>query len=418
VRIKSLFLRKVFWYVYLSLLYLFTPSFSAYGNEIPAASGSRADIQAAADAAQPGDTIVIPAGTWDLSGQVFLPDGIHVKGAGRDNTILRKAYPSQEDKDPMFNVRCTATHPFRFSGITLYGDGVDRFWNGQRGSSILDTGLLLNGKCINFQIYDSRFSRFAGEGIFIRGNPLNIGPGNKIQGHPKGVVYNNEFIDNLYNNGFGYGIQLAGDENDWTLSLGSDNAVFIEDNYFDRNRHAIASNNASRYVFRYNTIVNNWYPWWAIDVHGLAAWPRGSRSYEIYGNTITGGIEWDTGNSHSTWGIGIRGGDGVIFDNSFSGVSLKEILITIEGTANRGYPLRDQTRDLWIWNNTSDGNPVTQVSLGWNDDMRTTNAEYLQEGRDYHFQQKPGYRPFTYPHPLRNTKPPQAPTNLRILPSG
>lgn len=418
----ALFFRKyVFAYV-LPILFFFTPSFVAYGDEILAASGKRADIQAAVDAATAGDTIVIPAGTWELSGQVFVPDGIHIKGAGRDSTILRKAYRSQPNKDPMLNVRCEATHPFRFSGITLYGDGVDRFRNGQVGIEIVEIGLLLNGKCINFQIFDCRFTHFAGQAIFLRGKPLNIGPGAKVRGHPTGVVYNNEFVENLYNAGFGYGIQLAGDENDWMLALGSDNAVFIEDNYFERNRHTITSNNASRYVFRYNRIVNNWYPWAAIDAHGLSAWPRGSRSYEIYGNEVSGGVEWDTGKPHATWDIGIRGGDGVIFDNVFVEVSGSEILVKIEGAekASRSYPHPDQTQDLWIWNNTDGhGNPMENVSLGWNDALREKNARYLQEGRDYHFREKPGYQPFTYPHPLRNGGTPggplSAPANVRVI---
>ena len=377
--------------------------------EITATSGNTSDIQAAVNQAQAGDTVIIPEGTWNATGQVFLQDGIHLKGNGRDKTRINKMYWAWEDTAPMFNVRCDGKGPgFKFSDITLHGDGASRFWSGERGNDLLDNGLLLNGKCIDFSIFQSRFEFFAGEGIFLRGPPLNIGPGVKIHGHPKGVIYKNEFLDNIYDSGFGYGIALAGDENDWTISLGSDNAVFIEDNYFYKNRHAIASNNASRYVFRHNVVTDNWNPWVAIDAHGLSSWPRGSRSFEIYGNTISGGIEWDTGISNPTWGIGPRGGDGVIFGNTFIGMQGREILMFNEKyETGTPYPQPDQTLDLWIWDNMSDGYLVTSVKLGWYEAMIAANSVYLQEGRDYYFAQKPGYTPFTYPHPLRATAKPK-----------
>lgn len=377
--------------------------------EIAATSGSTTDIQAAVNQAKAGDTVIIPEGTWNATGQVFLKDGIQLKGQGRDKTVIKKAYNSWEDADPMFNVRCEGNGPgFKFSGITLWGDGFRKFWNGERGSGMLDTGLFLNGKCLDFQIFDSKFTEFAGQAVFLRGKTLNVGPGTKLPGHARGVVFNNIFIDNLYDSGFGYGIQLAGDENDMSISLGSENAVFIEDNYFDRNRHTIASNNASRYVFRHNEVANNWYPWVAVDAHGKAAWPRGSRSFEIYDNTITGGIDWESQKPSGTWGIGPRGGDGVIFNNTFSGIKGKEILMFNEQYATGSpYPQMDQTRDLWIWNNKSDGSPVTSVKLGWSEAMIAANSVYLQQGRDYYFAQKPGYTPFTYPHPLRATAKPK-----------
>src|SRR6185369_16339677 len=52
---------------------------------ISAHSGSAADIQAAVNLAKTGDTITIPAGRFYFTGQVFAPDGIYIKGAGRDS---------------------------------------------------------------------------------------------------------------------------------------------------------------------------------------------------------------------------------------------------------------------------------------------------------------------------------------------
>ena len=47
--------------------------------------------QAAIDAANTGDTVVIPSGTFSFLGKVNAPDGIHIQGAGRDSTYLVKA---------------------------------------------------------------------------------------------------------------------------------------------------------------------------------------------------------------------------------------------------------------------------------------------------------------------------------------
>jgi outer membrane protein assembly factor BamB len=46
-------------------------------------------IQAALDAAEPGDTIVLGAGTFDTAAPLPIPDGVSLRGQGPDLTILR-----------------------------------------------------------------------------------------------------------------------------------------------------------------------------------------------------------------------------------------------------------------------------------------------------------------------------------------
>ena len=78
---------------------------------------------------------------------------------------------------------------------------------------------------------------------------------------------------------------------------------------------------------------------------------------------------------------------------------------------------------MYIWNNTTNGvlNGAIRVDTsdyGECSDADAT-ADYVQSGRDYFLNAgaKPGYMPFTYPHPLRTGGPaPSAPSNLRILP--
>jgi Concanavalin A-like lectin/glucanases superfamily/Right handed beta helix region len=368
-----------------------------YSADITATSGSKADIQAAVDMAQLGDTVIIPTGNWNFSGTVTLKERINVKGMGRDNTVLLK---SDQNNAPMFELTASSGTAFKISDITLNGIGYQLFKTNPN-STILDTGLIIYGKATDFVIQNCRFTGFTNSGVKFEASPA------ALQGHPSGVISNNQFTDIYYHTptfSLGYGVNVAGDEG-WPteLQLGSSNKVFIEDNYFEHNRHCIAANYGGRYVFRNNTVIDNYYPFAAIDAHGKYVGTHGTRSYEIYDNIISGGIEWND-TPHGTWGIGLRGGNGVVFNNTFTGM-WRAIYITIEyfySLSSPTYPVDDQITDLWLWNNIHNGNIMTSLSLGWNDQMAIDLGPFLQEDRDYHFAVKPGYVAYTYPHPLLN----------------
>ena len=151
----------------------------------------------------------------------------------------------------------------------------------------------------------------------------------EVHGDARGVIDHNRFIDNWYTSVVVYG----SGEQSWKepLTLGSGNAVYVEDNYFTQKNvghktmaHHIASNNGSRYVFRYNIIEDGYMASHSIDAHGNKyGWKRGSRSYEIYGNKIKAIHRWA--------GINIRGGDGVIFDNEIEGEFISPLHLMHEG---------------------------------------------------------------------------------------
>jgi hypothetical protein len=78
-------------------------------------------------------------------------------------------------------------------------------------------------------------------------------------------------------------------------------------------------------------------------------------------------------------GIGIRGGDGVIFGNTLRGFRNPLLLILESGTPEgrkASYPADDQIRDLWIWDNEIQGGSsapqIDQEAKG-----------FVEEGRDY-----------------------------------
>jgi hypothetical protein len=294
--------------------------------------------------------------------------------------------------------------PFKISDITFKGTGVEQLRKNP-DSRVIDNGINIFGGAKNFQIFNCRFTGFSGNAIYL------YGAGNaRLTGHPVGVIWGNEFIDIFYlsksGGARGYGVGVYGD-NSWPkLSLGTGDVLFIEDNRFERNRHCVAANYGARYVFRHNKIVNNYYPFAAIDTHGKGISKHGTRSYEIYNNQIAGGVEWKAPKAHATWGFGIRGGDGVIFNNSFEKMGKPGFLVieNYKKLMNKPYPLPGQTTALWLWGNKLNGKEVNKLYLGWNKQMIEALTPFLKEGRDYYYSRKKGYKPFAYPHPLRGIK--------------
>jgi hypothetical protein len=239
---------------------------------------------------------------------VYAPDGIYIRGAGRDSTFLVK---SDNTSAPMIIVDAKTGMPIKFSDITLQGrlDALQSTNRTTALTNVTDGGLYIKGAVKNFKIFNSRFTKFLRAGIEFRGD-AGSAPGEQM-----GVIYRNEFIDNWYIN-LGYGVAVDGSVNAWIrpIALGTANAVFVEDNLFVLNRHCVTATNGANYVARYNTVRNNYQDSQSFDAHGLSpAWPRGTRSVEIYGNVVTNAI--------TRWaGAGIRGGSGVIWGNTWNGV--------------------------------------------------------------------------------------------------
>lgn len=365
--------------IFVSVLIIFSVNAFAYAKVIESASGSRDHLQAAVNTASIGDTVQIPAGNFSFKGSVVIPAGITIVGAGENETILTKLGSFEQ---PMITIDCSNGEKAFVSDMTLVGLGDE---------STKDKGIELIDNCKDFRIFNASFKKFGHAGVRIRGNT-------------RGLVDHCTFIDN-YRPSLGYGVTVIGDGTWPELELGTENAVFMEDNYFEGSRHAIASNNGSRYVFRHNVIVNNRENAAAIDAHGLSSWPRGSRSFEIYGNSIDNAIRRFAG-------VGIRGGDGVIFNNTITaGSTTNPILLHNDGGNGCAYPCKDQIRELYIWDNAYGDQPA-KVVLYYD-----SYSNIIKRDRDYFLFKRPGYTPYVYPHPLVGNAPKiGAPKNLRIRP--
>ncbi|MGZ3238087.1 MAG: hypothetical protein ACXU8A_12000, partial [Burkholderiaceae bacterium] len=236
---------------------------------IAAADCDYAAVQSAVNSAGDGTTVRIPAGdcNWGTQ-QLDVPAGVYLQGAGQDATIIRRSGNVPNTKY-LIAFNCVNGKQAIFSDMTLVGNG---------SGSIQDKGLgLLNG-CRDFKVHDAKFTGFIFSAVYVGDAP-----------DQRGVIYKNKFIDNFNESlmNLGYGVVVYGGGAWPALDLGSKNAVFVEDNYFSGNRHNIASNNGSVYVFRHNTVVGQdpAKDFAMTDAHGLSSSPRGSRSFEIYDNT-------------------------------------------------------------------------------------------------------------------------------------
>jgi hypothetical protein len=197
-----------------------------------------------------------------------------------------------------------------------------------------------------------------------------------------------------------------------------------------------------RYVFRYSTVYDE-----QVEIHSCRGptESRGGKSWEIYENDF-----WRTPVGALNEAIWQRSGTGVIYNNRFHGNFAEPIILDnvrsfrvipppaggcdgnhyYDGNSANvgfGWPCRDQigrgpdsffwsnqpnrpapsqpSEPLYIWNNTINGSPVTDVGIVNNTHRIKPggSSHDIVYGRDYKFEARPGYRAFPYPYPGSHT---------------
>ena len=415
-----------------------TPTSEPMPPTIAAKSCSRDDVQEALTNSPDGGIVIIPAGEcdWGDAPAVTRQAGVWLKGAGKDQTIIKRSAPvfplpydgvecvpelyydddgnvqpvpcdgNPPPQQYLIEFDCANGKPVEVSDLTLIGNDDDqseleRIFDG-------DNGLGLLHGCMDFKIHDAAFNKFSNAGISVRDGG-------------RGVIYQNEFFSNFKCQDentlvpradgtnwkftepiacLGYGVAVYGDDT-WsaTIQLGTPNAVFIEDNVFSDNRHAIASNYGSNYVVRYNEIAHTERArnFGIVDAHGSSEYGHGSRSWEVYHNTLID----NTTTQWNTTGILMRGGDGVVFDNIVPSTFGWGIGLTTEDDCDTAvdYPQEDQTRSAYIWGNHAPDSDMLELPTI---PFESYAPACLQEGRDFFMFEMPNYVPYLYPHPLRD----------------
>ena len=388
---------------------MLTLSFSlpAQAAQINAATCSKADVTTAVNSAADGDTVRIPAGSCAWTGALSTAKGISIIGAGEGVTTITGGG---------FDFTTPSGKGFRASGMTIKGTA--------------GVGVYSSSKSwrVDHITFDTVTGRPSSRIVWIE--PVS---GQSSAGVIDHVTFRNpQSIQVHYR-----GSQADGGNGEWMrpLGLGGSDAVYIEDSTFSHATLEVSSpvtdcDGGGRLVFRRNTVSNAYFEMHDAIIGGL----RGCRRWEVYDNTFT-----KTYNSGQCTYIGIRGGTGVVFNNTFvnptdcdKGIQIvnyrtyqtggspwgalcrnttgKACLnsltkgpasctsdancggvagscIAIDGpiSAPSGYPCRDQigttgnspqtSQPALFWNNLLDGVPVTTIDV--------TGGSYVGINRDF-----------------------------------
>jgi hypothetical protein len=397
----------------LVLVFIFVAA-SSFAGTRAATSCDAASVQAAINSAASGDTVTVPAGTCAWSAVVKIPEkmDITLQGAGAGVTTIN----------------ATST-------------GGQALWVGVGNRRV--TGLTFICGYIQIDGQDWRIDHNAftcdsfQAGVYVTGY--------RPQDSPKGLIDHNTFLNRRVIV-YGYPAVSLSELNGTTqwfdpLALGTDEAVYVEDNSFTYTvfGNAIDCEHGGRYVFRHNTVTDTY-----LEAHSAQGLSRACRKWEIYENTIT----------QSSFAVYrpmfLRGGTGVVFNNSITGTWGEKYLVVdnardftnygapvglcngsspFDGNAETtGWPCLDQIGrggDSSIFNGTPPPYPVqtSEPAYFWNNTIGGVLASvsvdngstiHVHADRDYFVNKgpKPLYTPYQYPHPLQRLP---APANVRVL---
>lgn len=372
---------------------------------IKAADCEYSNVSTAVEAANSGDTVLLPPGNsvWVNELSISNNKKLTLMGSGPESSVIST----------------NASSPKGLINIGASGSRVSNI--GFQLSEVTARAVSTRGKGwrVDHCRFDNLSSVYGKSGVHPRGLPSD-------EGSPVGLIDHCEFND--------IRVVVQGDTSlmankIWAqpLGLGTNNTVFIEDCIYNFKEfgNGIDANYGGRYVFRYN-VLNDTY----IEAHSVQATHCATRSWEVYGNIINQA-------NRSIWApIFLRGGTGVIFDNLFTGTWSSGPAVIFDnvrsfdergdggkadGTSpwdgnedSTGYPARDQigrSTDAWLW---TDDNPYPpqehDPAYLWNNKhtgkdipviIHNNCGLHIQENRDYYNGVgKLDYVPYPYPHPL------------------
>jgi hypothetical protein len=387
---------------------IFCGSSLVQGATVNAASCAQSAVQTAVNAAADADTVAVPAGACTWTSGITLTKGVRLQGAGASAVTINMGAGGY------LNIIKNASYIIEVSGFTFNNTGTTRV-------------MTVSGA-------------WTGEPPLIHDNVFNVTGSSLIRYETNGgVIYRNVFNGTTDDSGIQH--KNPNDTESWstadtmgTRDIDGKRNLYVEDNVFNgMANQATDFDDASRVVFRYNTLNNS-----SFNSHGLDTSPVGIRHFEIYKNSFR-----QTDKSvNQSWFIWLRGGTGVIYENAIDDLNgqmwgnKNELFFSVRA-ANDGagagcctsYACKHQvgqnssgtgqyTDPVQLWSNSG---TLAWTINEWSNTCGQNINNYLQPGRDFVFgsSAKAGYAAYAYPHPLRasnGTTPPllPAPANLRL----
>jgi hypothetical protein len=286
------------------------------GATVYYSDGTAASVQYLNDnSAQDGDTITLPAGTFDWTQGVNITKGVtlqgqtttdSVAGTAVDNTVILDDLPRPPSR-PMIRLSTVLGKSYRITGITFSPATVTALnYNG---------AVIFNGNSQSVRIDHCHFSPMPAQSTYVQisGPIFGVADHNVLQlsGSSESFVF---WADAWPNPDRTPGVWGDGS---WAAptNFGGSEFFFVEDNYIANVSspfYELAGNTddsrGGRWVFRHNHCYDI-----EIATHGTETGRyRGGRAREIYNN------DFHYAHAHGTGGI--RSGVTITHDNTFDGV--------------------------------------------------------------------------------------------------
>jgi hypothetical protein len=301
--IKSFFSGNRRFFLPLAVFFLLNNFSEARASLIAALTGSLLNVVAAVAIALPGDTVLLPPGTYVWTQAVNL-NGVSLRGAGTNQTVIIDEVPRANNGGQLVVITGNANRITELSNLQFRGGMINTGYNYM--GSIVCSGTA----SISWRVDHVLFNGLYSKNIVTYGNALS-------------VIDHNTFLmraiaieDNGYLVGDGEGDQSYNSPP--TYGLNSSNVLYIEDNFFTNIIGAPAGvsdgEGGAREVFRHNTVWNDFFANHGTETGGRL---RSERSFEIYDNTFNFS---PAANGYPYYTIAdIRGGSGVIYSNTVNG---------------------------------------------------------------------------------------------------
>lgn len=285
------------------------------GNVIYASSPSYADVSAAIAAANPGDTVNIPAGSATWLSRLLVTKPIYLLGAGEGSTVITSGVASLGNTDnttywliSYLPSTPSLDLPFRLSAMTINGGAIIG------GFGLFNTSW-------QYPQHNVRVDHLAVTNC--RYDYIVYGP---VYG-----VMDNCTISGSFINATHYSL----DDSIWgnhTFTLGTADNFYVEDCTIEAGEQLVNAGWGARYCYRHNTINAHYstFPCW--DAHGNMNSAPGmgnnwsTQGIEIYENTLNFGAYMAIIVDH-------RGGRAAVWGNNFY------------NSVSAGYQIREEYYD-------------------------------------------------------------------------
>lgn len=286
-------------------------------------NGTYYQVSSAIAAAAPGDSVLIPAGTytWGASGDTLkVKDGVILTGESAATTIINMSPSSPTGYG---------------SSLIVLGAGSTIRAMTFNGPDAVNCPLIRTS-ANDWRVSEIVYKQFPGRDSYF----VNI------QGSTRGLIDKCVITGGAGNSEL---VFARGPENAWDTAntMGGADNIFIEDCQWGGQGYVCDANANTRMVIRKNTITGG------IKVDGHGVWSnqapqRGVRHMEVYDNT------WTAGGNFAA--MELRGGGGRVFNNTSTaaaGATSPWLIVTEYGVFNNNgaftnyqtpanYPIRDQ----------------------------------------------------------------------------